>query len=144
MSGSGGKMALRLLEWLAAIAGAINTLVVPLLFAQPQGRDFPLPGIYFIQIALSGLLVIIYAAFRPRVSPVWGIVPWAAAGIILAFVILGGFSIGPYLVPALIAFLAVGILASMQTGAPVAQRFGIVLVAAVAQGATMLLATLLF
>lgn len=144
MKSSGGNTALRLLEWLAAVVGAVTSLVVPLLFAQPQGRDFPLPGIYFIEIALSGLLVMVYVAFRKRLSPVWGLVPWAAAGIILAFVILGGFSIGPYLMPALIAFLAVGVLASIQTGAPVAQRVGILLVAAVAQGVTMLFATLLF
>lgn len=144
MNGSGSRWGLRLLEWLAAAAGAITCIVVPVLFAQPQGRDFLFPALYFVEIALCGLLVLAYVAFRPRLSLVWGAVPWAAAGILLTFVILGGFSIGRYLIPGLIAFLAVALLAGLQSGAPVAQRLGIFLVAAVAQGAAMLIALRLF
>lgn len=144
VSGSDRNASLRLMEWLAAVTGAIICVVVPLLFAQRQGWDFPFPGLYFIEIALCGVLVMTYVALRLRLLPAWGIVPWTAAGIILAFVILGGFSIGPFLIPALIGFLAGGVLGDLQSGTPLAQRLGIFLVAAVVQGASMLLATLIF
>ena len=143
VSGSSNKTVLRVLEWLAALAGAITCTIVPLLFARPGGWDFPFPGLYFIEIALVGVSVLGYVALRPRLYRVWDAIPWSAAGIILAFVILGGFSIGPSLIPTLVAFLAVGILAGMQSGTLAAQRLGILLVAALAQGATMLLATLI-
>ena len=145
MSDSGNiKNSLRVGEWIAAIAAALTSLVVPLMFAQAGGRDFPLPALYFIEIALLGLLVLGYVARRPRWGSRWGILPWAAGGINLAFVILGGFSIGPFLIPALIGFLAVGVLGDLQSGTPLAQRLGIFLVAAVVQGASMLLAALIF
>ncbi|HMT20220.1 MAG TPA: hypothetical protein PKE20_03070 [Promineifilum sp.] len=99
---------MRVLEWVAALVGAANCVIVPLLFAQPGGRDFPLPGLYFIEIVAVGVLVAIFVALRPRLSPRWNAIPWIAAGIILTFVILGGFSIGLYLIPAAIAFAVTG------------------------------------
>lgn len=84
---------LRPLEWLAALIGAINCILVPGLFAQ-QGRSFPLPFLYFLEIILLGVLVLLFVARRPQLDDRWHALPWAAAGVILAFVILGGFSIG--------------------------------------------------
>lgn len=143
MKRSGSKRALRFIEWLAAIVGASIYVAVPLLFAQPGGRDFPLPGLYFVEIALTGVLVLGYAAFRPRLAKGWGVAPWVAGGIILAFVVLGGFSIGPYLLPALLAFLVVGLLADVQAGTLAARQLLPLLVATVVQGVIMLLATLI-
>ena len=129
MDGSVDIRPARILEWLAAVIGAANCVIVPLLFAQPGGRDFPFPGLYFIEIVLLGVAVVLYVALRS-----------AAAGIILAFVILGGFSIGYFLIPAFLAFTFVGVVADRQTGGPIARHFGLLLVAAIAQAAFMLLA----
>jgi hypothetical protein len=126
-------------EWLAALVGAVNCIFVPLAFAQNQGRLFPLPGLYFVEIALLGVLVLVFVAARTGLEARWLALPWIAAGIVLAFVILGGFSIGPYLIPAFLAFVVTGVLVDIQTGRAMAKHLGILVVAAVAQGALMAL-----
>ncbi len=130
---------LRPLEWLAALIGAINCILVPGLFAQ-QGRSFPLPFLYFLEIILLGVLVLLFVARRPQLDDRWHALPWAAAGVILAFVILGGFSIGFFLIPALIAFIVVGVLAARQADGAISRHMSQFLVAAVIQGAVMMLA----
>jgi hypothetical protein len=127
------------LEWIAALIGAANCIYVPLAFTQPQGSLFPLPGLYFIEIALIGVLVLVFVAVRPGLKARWLALPWIAGGIILAFVILGGFSIGFYLIPALIAFIAVGLLADRQAGGAMTRHLGMFFVATVVQGAVMYL-----
>jgi hypothetical protein len=111
-------------------------------FAQNQGTLFPLPGLYFIEIALLGVLVLLYVAARPGLKVRWPAVPWAAAGILLAFVIIAGFSIGPALIPAVAAFVVAGLLGDWQTGESLARHAGVFLVAAVAQGAVMVMLAL--
>lgn len=139
---TGKSSVIRAGEWLAALIGAGNCILVPMAFAGSQENLFPLPGLYFIQIALVGALVLAFVALRPGLGVRWLALPWLAAGIILAFVVLGGFTIGFYLIPALIAFIAIGLLAVRQRGS-VAQHFGFMVAAAVGQGAIMVLATLL-
>lgn len=130
---------LRPLAWLAALAGAFTCILVPALFAQPGGRDFPLPGLYFLEIALLGVFVMLFVARQSQLGARWHALPWLTAGIILAFVILGAFSFGFYLIPALVAFVVVGILADRQAGGATAQHVGLLFVAAVIQAAVMLL-----
>ncbi len=132
--------AIRLLragEWLAALVGAINCVLVPAVFAQSQRHLFPLPGLYFVQIALLGVLVLAFVAARPQLKRRWAALPWLAAGVVLAFVILGGFTIGPFLIPAFIAFVATGVLGDLQGGGAMGRHLGYLLVAAVAQAAVM-------
>lgn len=138
-----GAVPKRLAVWLAALVGAVTCVLVPFLFARQQDGLWPFPGLYFVQIALAGVLVLVFVAAG------WGLkarrrwLPWAAAGILLAFVILGGFSIGPFLSPAFAAFALVGFLVDWPDGGAVARHAGVLLVAAVAQAALMLLATLI-
>lgn len=141
MSNKGNGRVAHLLEWVAALVGVVNCILVPLAFARSQEKLFPLPGLYFIEIALVGLSVLAFVALRPGLGPRWLILPWVAAGIILAFVMLGGFSIGFYLIPALTAFTAVGFISTRLTGL-MATHFSLLLVAAVLQGAVMMGATL--
>jgi hypothetical protein len=125
----------RLLEWIAAVIGALNCAFIPLLFAPSQPQLFPLPGLYFIEIMVLGLLVLVATAVRPAA---WSKpIPWIAAGILLAFVIIGGFSIGFFLIPAFIAFLLVGLLAGWQTGGNIGKYIGLFFVAAVVQAGVM-------
>lgn len=131
------KQLMRAGQWLAALVGAINCVLVPAVFAQSQRPLFPLPGLYFVQIALLGVLVLAFVAARPQLKGRWAALPWLAAGIILAFVILGGFSIGLFLIPAFLAFVATGVLVDLQTGGPMSRHLGYLLLAAVAQAALM-------
>jgi hypothetical protein len=62
----------RLLEWTAALIGAMNCLVIPALFAQSGTFDFPFPLLYFIEIIVLGVLVLGFVALRPRLSAVAG------------------------------------------------------------------------
>lgn len=129
----------RLLEWIAALIGAVNCIIVPGAFFQSGQTDFPFPFLYFVEIALLGVLVIGFVAARPRLGTRWNALPWVAAGILLAFVILGGFSIGLFLIPAFLAFTITGFLVDLQTGGSMARHFGLLLVAAVAQGAVIMM-----
>lgn len=140
MTHSAGKSVfIRAGEWIAALIGAVNCIIVPLAFAQSQEDLFPLPGLYFIEISLVGLLVLGFVALRPGLGWRWLALPWVAAGIILAFVVLGGFTIGFYLVPALIAFILTGFLVELQTGGAKVRHFGLLIVAAIGQAALMIL-----
>jgi len=130
-------------EWAAALIGAVNCILVPAAFAPSQSTLFPLPGLYFVQILILGLGVLAFVAGRPNVKPRWLALPWVAAGLVLAFVVLGGFSIGPFLIPAFLAFVATGVLVDLQTGGPMGRHLGYLLLAAVAQAALMALMILL-
>lgn len=133
----------RLLEWVLATIGAFNCIIVSVAFAQSKQPMFPLPGLYLLEIAMLGLIVTIYVGLRPRLGTQWVALPWLAAGIILAFVVLGGFSIGSFLIPALLAFAATGVVGDLQAGTSSLPHLGILLIAAVAQAAIMALFILL-
>ena len=122
MSQTGNYRVARLLEWIAALVGAVNCVLVPLVFAS---------------LSLVGLLVLAFVVLRPGLGVRWLARPWLAAGVMLAFVVLGGFSIGFYLVPALVAFVVVGWLADGQAGGNRGTHFGLLVVAAVIQAAVM-------
>lgn len=127
----------RLVEWIAVTIGAFTCVLVSVAFAQLDQQMFPLPGLYLIEIALLGLIVMGYVVARPRSDTRWNAIPWVAAGIMLAFVILGGFSIGLFLVPALIAFAVTGFVVDLQDEGFMVGHLGLLLLAAVAQGAMM-------
>lgn len=129
----------RLLEWIAALIGAVNCMIVPGAFFQSGQTDFPFPFLYFVEIALLGVLVIGFVAARRCLDTRWNAFPWLVAGILLAFVILGGFSIGPFLIPAFLAFTIVGLIVDAQTHGSISKHVGLLFVAAVAQGALMVL-----
>ena len=138
MTSSAGEMRLlRAGEWLTVLISAVNCVLVPAVFAQSQRPLFPLPGLYFVQIALLGVLVLAFVAARPQLRGRWAALPWLAAGVTLAFVILGGFSIGLFLIPAFIGFVITGVFGDLQAGGAMGRHVGYLLVAAVAQAAVM-------
>jgi len=127
-------------EKILAIVGVVNCIVVPFLFATNQSELFPLPGLYFIEIALSGVLGLISVVTEHYEDWRWRIVPWIVAGILLAFVLLGGFSIGFFLIPATLAFLAVGFLGDRHRSRRMISHVGHFLIAATVQATIMLIA----
>jgi len=112
--------------------GAVDTLIIPILFAA-QGQLSPITVFYFTEIGLAGLAAMgsIFSRRRP-------LVPWITSGILLAFVILGGFSIGFYLVPGLLAFSAAGTLWHGRLDKSLLSPIGLFLLTGLVQAAFML------
>ena len=133
----------RLLLWLIAFVGAADCVFVPILFAASvQQPFFPLPGFYLLEIALLGLLGLMRAVQEPSNFPNWLMnVPWVTAGVLLTFNLLGGFTIGFYLIPGTLAFLVVGFVLAEQQSQKIWQGLGLFLVAAIAQAGLMLALT---
>jgi hypothetical protein len=113
-------------------------VIVPLLFAQ-QRPLFPLPGLYILEIIILGILGLTGLLLVESRSPFWRAVPWAVGGVLLAFVILGGFSIGFFLIPATLAFLLTGYLLNRIEGGRLSKYIGLFLITAILQ-ATLIIA----
>lgn len=136
------------LEMVLVFAGAFLNMIVVVLFAFSQAGMsrgsllhtlFPL--LYFIEIlglSFLALLPLIWAESGNE-RPVWvPVLPWIAAGGLLAFVILGGFSIGFYLAPGMIAFIAASILGDRRQGLSIAGHVAALILAAAVQVGIML------
>lgn len=114
----------RSLEWIFSILGSLNCMIVAVVFAitqLPQSGGslldiWPFPLIYFIEIIIIGILpVIAMGMLRVNSKSVWSAIPWTCSGILVAFVILGAWTIGFFLIPAMLLFLFVGIFADRRT-----------------------------
>lgn len=127
---------------LLASLAAVNCIIVPFLFAQ-QRPLFPLPGLYFIEIALLGVLGLASLVTQTPSSAIWPRMPWVAAGALFAFVILGAFSIGFFLIPAAASFLVAGILADKRANRPTGPHARLFFLATVIQSAVLLLLTMI-
>ena len=136
------------LELILVFAGAFLNMVVVVFFAVQQagisGGDvlhtlFPL--LYFIEILGLSFLALLPSIWSESGSdrPVWvPLLPWLAAGGLLAFVILGGLSIGFYLAPGMIAFITAGILADRRQGLSITGHVAALFLAASVQVGIML------
>lgn len=143
----------RLLEWILAAGGALSGTAVALLFGihearlvQPPGggtdfsRLFPLPGIYLVEIIVLsciGLYLVSHANQNISAGKKNARRLWLVPGVLLAFVILGGFSIGPYLIPALLLFILAGALAIRRTHGGWMIALGLMIIAALLQGVSV-------
>jgi hypothetical protein len=123
---------------LLAVAGGGNCVVVPLLFAPGQSPLFPLPGLYLLEIALVGLAGLAGLLSSKPADDRWDWVPWAAVGVLLAFVFLGAWTIGFFLIPALLAFLLAGFLSARRRGHRMGPLLEVCLAAALGQAALVL------
>jgi len=117
------KPRLRSLEWVLSVLGAINCILITILFSisqiqLPDGNlsdIWPLPAIYFLEIIILGIMcVIAVAKNQDHPQSFWSGIPWICSGILFAFVILGAWTIGFYLIPAMVLFLIVGIMADRR------------------------------
>jgi hypothetical protein len=132
----------RTAEWVLAIIAVIVCTVIPLIFAYYQlsvpirsfAEIIPFPALYFIEIISLGFLGMV-AVYKddPVDKPFWNIVPWIGGGIMLSFVILGGFTIGFYLIPSLIAFFFLGVLMDRRKNGNFALHFIYFISAGIAQ-----------
>ncbi len=102
----------RKLAVLFAFVGAGDCVYVAVLFGMTlQQPLFPLPGLYFLEIVLLGLVGLVSTLQNRAEKTGWGqFAPWGIAGILLTFNILGLWTIGLFLIPGTLSFLAAGML----------------------------------
>ena len=114
---------LRSFEWVFSVLGALNCVLVSILFSFSQiqlpdgdlSKIWPFPAIYFIEIITLGIMCVIAVAKNQNLpKSIWSGIPWICSGILLAFVILGAWTIGFFLIPAMVLFLFVGIMADRR------------------------------
>lgn len=137
-------------EWVLSIIASLNCILVVIMFAITNSSGFsqglvdqwPFPLIYFFEIATLGILgVVAIGNLHAQVKSRWSGVLWACAGILLAFVILGAWTIGFFLIPAMLLFLILGIITDRRTGGEIPLHIVYFVAAGVAQ-ATFVLLTL--
>jgi len=131
---------LHALEWILVFIGAATCLVVVLLFAGQQPDElWPFPGLYFLDITI---LALFGAGSRiipsSQTNPILLAAPWITGGELLPMVILGAFSIGVFILPAMLAFILSGILSDMQIKKGYAVHLRIAAIAALIQIALMI------
>jgi hypothetical protein len=128
------------LERFLAIVGAVVCLIITLRIWQVfsgQQPMWPLPGLYLVEMAgLSaiGMLCII------RDDPRGGSVAWIIVGVLLAFAVIGAWSIGPLFLPVALIFVLTAILSDRRRNRRIVFHLGLCVVAAIAQAALMLAA----
>lgn len=107
-----------LLEWFLTLVAAINCVVVVVVFAILNSPDFiadlpnlwPFPMIYFIEIiTIAVICTIALWVIQKTYKSNWSIIFWISSGILLSFVILGAWTIGFFLIPAMVILLILGI-----------------------------------
>lgn len=128
---------LRGCEWFFALLGATVCVGVAIAFASQQFNDlWPTPGLYFLEIIFLALLVLISKLVEDKpVKMEHSLVPWTAGGVLLAFVILAGFSMGPFLFPAMVSFWLAALAGDLRQRRPILPHLALALVAMVFQAA---------
>jgi len=132
----------RSLEWFLAGIGTAVCLIVSVRIWQvlsDQQSMWPLPSLYLLEIiAMSfvGLFGILQGdAARAAVV---GALPWITSGVLLAFVVLGAWSIGFLFLPVALIFLITAILADRRRRRNLIVDAGVGIAAALTQVALML------
>jgi hypothetical protein len=128
----------RIIQWVLAAIGAGICIGAAAAFWRSQSDHlWPIPGLYLIEVAALGVVGFVSLTVRAQAGSGWRIVPWIVTGVLLAFVILGAWTIGQPLFPALLAFLIAAILASLQSKRLI-RYLGALLMAGTVQAGVML------
>ena len=114
---------MRAVEWGAALVGATICILGAIVTAENQLKPFglsqspaqtlwPLPGLVLIDWAALGLLGFVSVALSNiHQAWIWSKLTWAICGALIVLMILGAFSIGPYVMWAMLCFAIAGALA---------------------------------
>jgi hypothetical protein len=136
---------LRGVEWTFTLFGSAVCVWVAIFTASQQFNNlWPTPGLFLFEILL--LAVVALTSRVVDVGPVkmdYGAISWMTGGVLLAFVILAGFSIGPSLFPAMLAFWLAAAAGDLRQHRSLLTHLALALVAAVFQGALIGLLLLL-
>jgi hypothetical protein len=125
------------LERFLAILGAVACLIITILFwwgVSVYQTMWPLPGLNFIEmVAVSIISAFIFVRGDPHAQ----FIPWGAAGIISAFSILAGLSVGLFYLPVALIFAIISITSDVRNKRPITAHLGIFLIAGIVQVALM-------
>jgi hypothetical protein len=131
----------RLERLLAVLAAAVCVLVCALIWqvVSAQQDMWPLPALYLLEMVAASLLGLWDTwSNETRPAPYGGMVTWVATGILLAFVILGAWSVGFLYIPVAVLLAAAAVLSDRRQGRSLALHMGVGLGAAFAQAVLML------
>ena len=135
----------RIAEWILASVGAVICIGIAILFWIEQtsfrgATIWPLPALVLIEVALLGLAGMLAVVFigDERTSQ-WGSLIWAVCGGLTALTIIGGFSIGPLLLWAVLAFVLAGVLIDWRIGRNLFHDLGIFTLGALCNAALLFL-----
>ena len=136
------------LQWGLSIVAALNCLVVVAIFLLSNTPNFPqdllslwpFPMIYFMEITsigIIGLIATIKAQQEGKSN--WSTVLWVSSGILLTFVILGSWTIGFFLFPAMVCFLILAINIDRKMGGDIPRQLVIFVIAGISQAVLVLI-----
>jgi peptidoglycan/LPS O-acetylase OafA/YrhL len=129
----------RLERILAVLAAAACLLICALIWqvVSAQQPMWPLPALYLLEMLAASILGV-WDIWSSETRQHGAIVTWVAAGILLAFVILGAWSVGFLFIPVASLLAAAAVLSDRRQGRNLALHLGVGLGAAFVQAALML------
>lgn len=130
----------RYLEWLLAFSGAAICIGTAAIFWTSQsGQMWPLPGAHLITIEAFGVLGLVsVAADHSAARRRWGAILWIVVGGLVAFVVLGAWTVGFFLIPAALAFGAAAGLADARRKRALLPHLGLALLASLIEAGIIL------
>ena len=129
-------------EWILSIIAVLNCVIAVIYFAFINSPNFietfsslwPFPMIYFIEIIAIGVVgLVAMAKLQGQDKSNWSAVFLVCSGILLSFVILGAWTIGFFLLPAMAFYLVLGILSDKRTGNDIPLHLILFVAAGIAQ-----------
>jgi len=101
---------------------------------------WPFPLLYFIEILIISILCIVAVGMlNTNSKSLWSAIPWICSGILLAFIVLGAWTIGFFLIPAMLLLLFVGIFVDRRTQGDIPLHIIFYVGGAIAQASFVLL-----
>jgi hypothetical protein len=131
------------IEQILAILGAALCLAVTFMMWRAisvHQSMWPAPGLYFIEVSVVSVAS---ASLSLRGSAPSRAAVWVSAGIVLAFSLLGAFSVGLYYFPVAVLFIFAGFAADIRAGQRLLGHVGLFLAAGIVQAAVILAAAYL-
>jgi hypothetical protein len=130
----------RSLERFLAIVGvAVCAIISALIWQSVSAYQpmWPLPALYLLEMVALSFAA---ALGNARDSAAGGMVAWGTIGAVLAFVVMGAWSVGFLFIPVAVLLAIAGILRDRRQRLNMAIHLGICAAAAIAQAALMLAA----
>jgi hypothetical protein len=126
------------IERFFAVLAALVCLIITIIIWMSVSAQQPmwvLPGLYLLEMLVVSV-VSATSFFIPDPRTIF--IAWGAAGTLIAFSILGAFSVGFFYLPIAITFAIISVTRDIHNKHPLAAPLGVFLIAGMAQAALML------